>query len=74
MVPHDVGMGYLLYAPYVQFHKELLMALMERWSENNNTFHLPIGEVTIVPKDVYRILHVHLKGCPIFIEENIINA
>lgn len=43
-----VHMGYLLYAPYVWVDKELLIALMERWSERTNTFHLAIKEIIII--------------------------
>ena len=49
-------MGYLLHAPYVHVDQDLLTTFMERRSESTNTFHFPMGEITIIPKDVHRIL------------------
>lgn len=40
----------------------LLIVLVERWHSNHNTFHLPTGEITVTPKDVYRILWIPISG------------
>jgi len=40
----------------------MLTALMERWDLNSNTFHLPIGELTVTLEDVYRITRLPIKG------------
>jgi len=62
-------MGWVLYAPYIQVEKELLMNLMEIWFERNNIFHLPSREITIVLNDIHRNLWVPMKGKPILFEE-----
>lgn len=64
-----VSMGWLIHDPYIQVDKELLMALMERWYERTNLFHLSTREITIVLKDVHRILWVLMKGIPILFNE-----
>jgi len=35
---------------------------MERWFKKIDTFHVPIGEITIVLEDVHRILWLPMKG------------
>lgn len=51
-VLQHVGMMWLLHDPLIQVEKELLTSLMERWYEKTNTFHLPIGEIIVVPEDI----------------------
>lgn len=40
----------------------LLIALAERWHSEHNTFHLPMGEMRVTPKDVYQIFCIPLMG------------
>lgn len=68
---HNVSMGYLLKSHYVRVDQDLLTTLMERWSKWINNFHLPIEEITIIPEDIHRILHVSVKGHPIYMEEGL---
>lgn len=39
----------------------MLIALMERWDSNSNTFHLHTEEITITLEDVYRITRLPIK-------------
>lgn len=53
--------------PYVNLPKiwvncELLTSLAERWHFEHNTFHLPIGEMTVTLEDIWQILHVPVMG------------
>ncbi|XP_059073796.1 uncharacterized protein LOC131874436 [Cryptomeria japonica] len=43
-------------------NRGLLSALVERFHLEHNTFHLLIGEMTITPEDVYRILRIPFSG------------
>lgn len=36
----------------------MLTTLVESFHSEHNTFHLPVGEMMITPKDIYRILCV----------------
>jgi len=40
----------------------MLIALMERWDPNSNTFHLPTREIIVMLKDVYRITRLPIRG------------
>jgi len=40
----------------------LLCAFVERWHADTNTFHLPIGELTITLDDVSNLLHLPIIG------------
>ena len=42
--------------------KELLSAFVERWRKETNTFHLPIGEMTIILDDVALLLNIPTTG------------
>jgi len=45
----------------------LILGFVERWHLENNTFHLPIGEMTISLDDVWSLLHLPItrKFCSI---------
>lgn len=40
----------------------MLTTLAERWHSNHNTFHIATREMTVTPKDVYRILRIPVVG------------
>lgn len=40
----------------------MLIALMERWDPNSNTFHLPTKEITMTLEDLYKIARLPIKG------------
>ena len=47
---------------YIYYDRDMLIALMERWDPNSNTFHLPIREITMTLKDLYRITRLPIRG------------
>ena len=55
-------MSYLAFVDYVFHDHDMLIALMERWDLNYNTFHLPTDEITVTLEDVYRITRLPIKG------------
>jgi len=40
----------------------LISAFVERWHKETNSFHLPVGEVTITLDDVASLLHLPIIG------------
>jgi len=40
----------------------LVLGFMERWHPETNTFHLPIGEMTITLDDIWSLLHLSITG------------
>ena len=40
----------------------LLTALVERFHSETNTFHLSMGEMTVTPEDIWRILRIPFHG------------
>ena len=40
----------------------LVLGFVERWHLETNTFHLPIGEMTITLDDVWSLLHLSISG------------
>lgn len=56
------GLTSLLDIPQYRINKGLLTALVERWHSDHNTFHLPTGEMTVTPEDVYCILRIPVMG------------
>ncbi|KAI8568369.1 hypothetical protein RHMOL_Rhmol02G0193100 [Rhododendron molle] len=43
----------------------VLVALAERWRDTSNTFHLPLGEMTVTPSDFAAITGLRVGGEPI---------
>ncbi|XP_058185541.1 protein MAINTENANCE OF MERISTEMS-like [Rhododendron vialii] len=43
----------------------VLVVLAERWRDTTNTFHLPIGELTVTPTDFTVITGLRVRGEPI---------
>lgn len=48
--------------PQIRINQGLLESLAERWHSEHNTCHLPIGEMTVTPEDVWRILQIPIVG------------
>ena len=40
----------------------LLMTLCERWHSETNTFHMPLGEMTVALDDVACLTHLRIEG------------
>lgn len=56
------GLIHLLHMLSYQKNRALLITLTERWHNEHNTFHLPTGEITVTPEDVYWILQIPIVG------------
>lgn len=56
------GFTYLLEISDICVNHEMLTALVKHFHSEHNTFHLPVGEMTITPEDVYRILRIPFAG------------
>lgn len=56
------GLPHLLDLPDIRVNHGMLTALVERFHSEHNTFHFPLGEMTINPEDVYRILCIPFVG------------
>ncbi|PON48172.1 Aminotransferase-like mobile domain containing protein [Parasponia andersonii] len=59
------GFGFLRTIPSFSLDNSLISALVERWRRETNTFHLPIGEMTITLEDVGLILGLAIDGKPV---------
>ncbi|XP_068466691.1 protein MAIN-LIKE 1-like [Phaseolus vulgaris] len=55
------GLGGLVHASYENLDRGLLCAFVEWWLAETNTFHLPIGEMSIT-LDVSNLLHLPIVG------------
>lgn len=53
---------HLLLMPSYWNNKALLVALVEIWHSENNTFNLLIEEIIVTPEDVYLILWILITG------------
>jgi len=58
----DISLSHLVFVDYIYHDRDMLTTLMERWDPNSNTFHLPIGEIIVTLKDVYRITRLPIRG------------
>jgi len=47
---------------YEVVDKDLITTFVERWHRDTNSFHLPVGEMTITLDDVSSILHILIEG------------
>ena len=52
----------LLLTGYKSMSHELVCAMAERWHEETNNFHLPVGEMTITLDDVACLLDIPIAG------------
>lgn len=46
----------------IHVNHDMLTDLVEHFHSEHNTFHLLVGEMTITPKDIYRILRIPFVG------------
>ena len=60
-----LGLSSLCRIPAVTVNHSLLTALVERFHLEMNTFHLPVGEMTITPEDIWRILRIPFHSAPV---------
>ncbi|KAM1113646.1 hypothetical protein ACFX2B_045745 [Malus domestica] len=51
--------------PTIVLDNSLISALVERWRRETNTFHLPLGEMTVTLEDVALILGLPIDGKPV---------
>jgi len=58
----ELSLSYLAFTDYIFHYRDMLIALMERWDLNSNTFHLPTREIMITLEDVYRITRLPIRG------------
>lgn len=59
------GFGYFRSIPTIYLDNSLISALVERWRRETNTFHLPVGEMTITLEDVGLLLGLTIDGKPV---------
>lgn len=59
------GFGYFRLIPTIYLDNSLISALVERWRRETNTFHLPVGEMTITLEDVGLLLGLPIDGKPV---------
>ena len=54
------GLTRLLTSGYENIFHGFICAMSERWHEETNSFHLPVGEMTITLDDVACLLGIHI--------------
>jgi len=58
----ESGLHDLVYLGYATVPHALLMTLCERWHPVTNTFHMPLGEMTVTLDDVACLTHLQIEG------------
>ena len=56
------GLTELFKVPDMEVDHALIMALVERWHPETNTFHLPHGEIGIILQDIEVMLGIPVDG------------
>jgi len=56
------GLHDLVYTRYATVPHALLMTLCERWHAETNSFHLPVGDMTITLDEVACLMHLPIEG------------
>jgi len=56
------GLRNLILTGYDNISHGLVCAMVERWHQETNNFHLPVGEMTITLDDVTCLLGIHVVG------------
>ncbi|XP_010419324.1 PREDICTED: serine/threonine-protein phosphatase 7 long form homolog [Camelina sativa] len=59
------GFGFFRKIGPMSLNNSLISALVERWRRETNTFHLPLGEMTITLDEVALVLGLEIDGDPI---------
>ena len=57
-----LGISSLCQIPIVMVNHDLLTALVEHFHSETKTFYLPMGEMTVTPEDIWRILRIPFHG------------
>lgn len=47
---------------YIPYENYFLIGLMDHWCDDINTFHLPMGKMTLILTNIHHILQVPIKG------------
>ncbi|XP_014515536.1 protein MAIN-LIKE 1-like [Vigna radiata var. radiata] len=56
------GLASLVNLSYKYADHGLIVSLAERWHLETNTFHLPVGEMSVTLDDVHNLLHLPIIG------------
>ncbi|KAF8408642.1 hypothetical protein HHK36_004705 [Tetracentron sinense] len=59
------GFGYFIMIPTFRCDRKWLLALMERWFDETNTFHFPYFEMGITPTDFVMLTGIRFGGTPL---------
>ncbi|KAF8396322.1 hypothetical protein HHK36_017937 [Tetracentron sinense] len=59
------GFGYFIMIPAFRCDRKWLLALMERWFDETNTFHFPYFEMGITPTDFVMLTGIRFGGTPL---------
>ncbi|RWR97831.1 serine/threonine-protein phosphatase 7 long form [Cinnamomum micranthum f. kanehirae] len=63
----ESGLADLRRFSYRYISSPLVLAFVERWQPETNTFHMPFGEMTITLDDVRTLLGIPVTGLPIHV-------
>ncbi|PKA46607.1 Serine/threonine-protein phosphatase 7 long form like [Apostasia shenzhenica] len=55
-----IGVANIRHLSYIRLDHFFITTLVERWSSEINTFHLPVGEMTITFQNIFVILNVRI--------------
>ena len=58
----ESGLHDFFYLGYAIVPHTLLITLCERWHLETNTFHMPLGEMTVTLDDVECLMHLQIEG------------
>ncbi|XP_024630712.1 protein MAINTENANCE OF MERISTEMS-like [Medicago truncatula] len=58
----ESGLHDLVYLGYATVPHAVLMTLCERWHPETSTFHMPLGEMTVILDDVACLTHLQIEG------------
>jgi len=58
----ELSLSYLAFSDYIYHDRDMLIALMEKWDPNSNTFYLSTREMIVTLEDVYWITRLPIRG------------